>query len=994
MTDSHTEQASRLAGSRSPIAIVHEGFFVYANAAFLQQLGYRSFEDLEAVPLLDAVESRDHERLREHLDAAKRTAGTERRRPEARLTFRRADDLPLGSECTSFHTRYGGEDCIQITLKSRSAENLGQWFANLPWRLYLSIAFLALFTVLPSLLLLKLNIDNAPSVYFPDDEPAVVIDRELQTRFPDDEVFFLVFSGVAPFSEGFFEAYDQLTATLLDLPSVDDVISLTTQDHIRSVDDSLSIERLIDVDELPEHGRDWRRDRIVSDRFARDTLISKDQSSLGMIVVPGDSNNSLERLQLESDLHEAIESAGLNGYLKAVAGWVPVDVAELRSMLNDNSVFIPATVVTGLLLVWWLFRRWLAVMMAGIAMSVVVNSTVALYVILNQPFNLISSIISPMLSALTVAALVHLFNALYQASQRGYVGRERVRRALQEVDRPARFAALTTAAGLASLASSPIVPIKIFGLIAAVGVGFIYLVVYRVLPNVFGRWDKKSWPRVTGGLNSLDSTVRGLTHLGMRHPVAVVCIVTALLAVGAPQLHKVVVETNFQRYFQADHPVRQATEFVDDNFVGTMPLEVVFNVPMRDGLVDYELLSKIRDFQHWVVTLPEVDRSFSMVDFIEELHWAFRGEQEEFRSLPTDNQLISQLLLIYDGDDLYDFVDRDLQHSHVTLNLNEHSANGIANIIEKIRDYLETEVGDSMEWDLAGAGRLFADMEELLVVGQVYSLWGALVLIFVLMLVLWRSPWDAALCMIPNLSPILLIFIAMGALGIWLDMATAMIASVAVGIAVDDTIHVYHGFRHRISRGVSPLIAMARGYREAGRAVVVTTIILSAQFLILVTSDFVPTRNFGLLTTVGLVAALLFDLLLLPALLMIFYGDRSPVADFIGRLRGGRAEQIAAEIDDDDPSVDEVYWTPDRKLALVKEVLSGKASVATAAREYALPETEIDKWLQDAEQGISEVFGGRPTSPRRDPAKVRALARAYKRLQDENRELRDKLDEA
>jgi transposase-like protein len=380
-----------------------------------------------------------------------------------------------------------------------------------------------------------------------------------------------------------------------------------------------------------------------------------------------------------------------------------------------------------------------------------------------------------------------------------------------------------------------------------------------------------------------------------------------------------------------------------------------------------------------------------MADIVEDLHWAFRGEDPAYRVIPDDDELTSQLLLVYDGEDLYDLVDRDFQHARITLNLNVHSANAIDEVMTEMRAYLEAEVGDRFAWDIGGVGRLFADMEELLVAGQVYSLWGALVLIYLFMLILWRAPWGAALCMIPNLSPILLIFIIMGAFGIWLDMATAMIASVAVGIAVDDTIHVYHGFRTRLDRGSSAVVALVRSYREAGRAVVVTTLILSAQFLVLVTSDFVPSSNFGLLTMIGLVTAMLFDLLLLPALLIIIHGDHSPVARMISRLRGRQPAQIADEFDEADPTVDSSYWTPQRRSALVRELLAGNLTTTTAASEYKLPREELDKWLERANQGIDEALGGRPRSARRDPAKVRALARAYKKLKEENRALKSKI---
>ena len=132
MTD-EAPRPNQLENSRCPTAIVHEGFFVYANPAFLERLGYRSLEELESVPLLDLVAENDHDRLREHLDEAKKSAGTDRRQAEARLSFRRADDLPLAARCTSFRTRHAGEDCVQLNLVTRADEGIGGTLRSLPW---------------------------------------------------------------------------------------------------------------------------------------------------------------------------------------------------------------------------------------------------------------------------------------------------------------------------------------------------------------------------------------------------------------------------------------------------------------------------------------------------------------------------------------------------------------------------------------------------------------------------------------------------------------------------------------------------------------------------------------------------------------------------------------------------------------------------------------------------------------------------------------------
>jgi predicted RND superfamily exporter protein len=256
------------------------------------------------------------------------------------------------------------------------------------------------------------------------------------------------------------------------------------------------------------------------------------------------------------------------------------------------------------------------------------------------------------------------------------------------------------------------------------------------------------------------------------------------------------------------------------------------------------------------------------------MHWGFHAEDPAYRAIPEDAELISQYLFVYDGEDIFDFIDGDYQIARIAINANVHGTSEISDLMDSIRDRLRQMPGfeqRDISWEISGAGRLLADQEDLLIESQVVSLGGALGLIFLLMLVSWRSLRDTLICMIPNLSPIILIFIVMGFQGIALDLATAMIASVAVGIAIDDTIHVYHGFIHRVRQGISPVLALVRTYQQAGRAVMTTTLILCSQFLLLLGSSFVPMGHFGMLASVGLVAALVFDLLLLPAILILVF---------------------------------------------------------------------------------------------------------------------------
>jgi len=856
------------------LAILDDGIIILANAAFASRLGYVAAEDIESTPLLDLVGGLDKQQLRAFLTKASLTEKHERNILKVQVRLLQKSGTEKNAEIYACGVRFEGKDVAELSLLVEEDLKLAGRITRLPWKLYFSFLCLLVAIILPNALLPSLNINNAPKTYLPSDEPSVLFDNQVREIFPDDEVFVLLFEGIALFSDGFLKAYHDLGETLVAHDLIDDVISLTRQDHISGSDDGFLVEPLIDVNRLDESSAAIRMEHVISDRFAKNSLVANDGSAIAMIIIPQPLNDSIQHLALEEEILGIIKGHRLDGYLSQIAGEIPTDAAQMRIILRDNMIFVPATVLMGLLLIWWLFQRSIAVIVTGVTSSAVVSSTVAFYVLFEQPFNSIASIIPPLLSALTIAALVHLFNALHYASRRGLVGKERVNAALDEIRRPALFSALTTSAGLASLGLSPIPPISVFGLIASMGVILIYLIVIHVLPPIFVRFDLREWPCRRSGLTLMDNMVKSLFHLGIRFPVVVVVSIFLGLAAAVPYIAKVKVETNIHEFFQPDHPLRVATNHIEEKLVGTTPLEIIFSSEQTDKLIQPEMLNYFKNLQDWLEKQPEVDKTISVADFVEEMNWGFHAQQQGFLSIPDNPELISQYLFIYDGEDMFDFIDEDYQQARVTLSVNVHGANEISALMNRIELFLDGKPLTGVKSDITGAGRLFADQERLLIKGQVYSLGGALILIFLLMLMLWRSFTDTLICMIPNLSPIVLIFIVMGWLGIWLDMATAMIASVAVGIAIDDTIHIYHGFIHRVKKGVHPVFALARTYHQAGRAVMTTTIILCSQFLLLLASAFVPMSHFGALASVGLLAALVFDLLLLPAILILVFGRK------------------------------------------------------------------------------------------------------------------------
>jgi predicted RND superfamily exporter protein/(2Fe-2S) ferredoxin len=742
----------------------------------------------------------------------------------------------------------------------------------LSWPLAL-LAVVALHVV-SVLALTELTFNNSPEIYYPDDAPAVQLRDRLRQDFPGDEVLTVIFRGDDLYGRDFMQRLARATDALRRSPLIDRVSTVTTMERISGSSDGFAVERLVDTGALRNATPEQLKQRVLGDRFAPRALASVDGKHLAMVVRPKALTESSQRLQVSLAVAKAINEAGLRDHYAGEAGPVTMDILQLESILSDTLRFVPLTVLIALALLAWVVGRWRPVLVGAFAMSTVVLPTLAAIAASGRPYTMASAILPSLLAAYTVVTLLHLYAGIQRAQRHAQRGQDAVDEAVHETLKPGVFNVLTTTAGLLSLLLVPIPPIQMFGVAGALGTVVVFITVYGLVPPILRRWPGPAWPQRGTGLGSLGRVARRITSLSMRYPKTIVVASIALVVGFVPYALKVEVETDMLAFFAPEHRLNVHTRLIEAAFVGTTSLEVSLHSGERDAFQRVQTLREVKALQQWLETLPEVDRAGSMVELVEEMHWAMNRERPAFRTLPPNDRLLRQYLLVYDGDDLYELVNRDFQHSRIVLNLNVHGTQAIRGVIDKIRAHVEARPLPGIEIDVGGYGRLLADQVDLLVSGQSKSFAGAFAQIFLIMALLWRSPKGAALCMVPNLAPLFFIFVVMGALAIRLDSATVMIASVVLGITVDDTIHLFHGFRRRLRAGVDPVFAIARSFEATGRAVMATSAVLIGQFALLTMSDFVPTANFGLMTATGLAAGLSFELILLPALLLLFYGRK------------------------------------------------------------------------------------------------------------------------
>jgi len=732
----------------------------------------------------------------------------------------------------------------------------------------LAALLLTALLMLPGPFLLKLQLDNAPEIYFPADAPAMVFDRSVREDFPQDQVLVALFAGPRVYNAAFLDALDGLAKELEQHPLVERVMSVTNVEHIRATADGFAVEELLGTrHRVAEEAANAARAR--SDAFAPGALVSREHDAHALVVRPAPLDGSLQRLALQRALAGGIDDAGLGDQLAAIGGHVALDVAQLKAMIRDLATLIPGTLGISLVLLWWLFRRWLVLGLALATISAATGLSVVMLVALGEPFTLITAMVPPLVTALTVAMLMHLFNAVCNADANGLRGEARLRSALATVTTPTLFTALTTAGGLLSLLASPIRPIATFGLVAAVSTLCAALIVLFLLPALILRFDDRRWTAQLHSLRRLNRLTAALLRPALRHPVVVLVSGALLVLVAVLQIPRIEVQTDLYAFFAGEHPINRATARIEDSLSGVMPLELVFSTEERDGLKAPERLEAMAAVEGWLRAQPEVDYSLSYAATLAEMHAAFNGFAPGERPLPDSRALVEQYLLFYGGRDLEDLVTPDFTRSRLLVALNVHGSRELNGFLRRLEAHLAAAPPADLAWNTAGMARLFADQERLLIDGQVNSLYTVAALISGLMFLLWRQLRMTLTSLIPNFVPIIFLFGLMGVLGIWLDMATAMVASVAIGIAIDDTIHLLHGIREQRRRGRRLVTAIARSVRHRGRALVATTLVLCAQFLLMALSPFQPTAVFGLLTALTLAMALLFDLLVLPAIALI-----------------------------------------------------------------------------------------------------------------------------
>jgi predicted RND superfamily exporter protein len=681
--------------------------------------------------------------------------------------------------------------------------------------------------------------------------------QKSQGLFGGDEILTLLLSSSTRFDSKTLERVVELSEELQSLPGVWRVDSLATVPLVESRSDGqLSLEPALGAG-VPETYEELGAliGRIRRDRIAPRFLVSDDEKGFAVNVILEQGAQSRYAEILE-EINRLI--AGDRAWVSGVPVFRTAADSRTRSELR---VFIPLTVILVGALLYLLFGTFRAVVVPLAASGLGTWTLIGIMGWVSVPVTISTVILPSILLALGCAYTMHLLTA---ASHQD--GATDLDARLGGVSLPIALSGLTTAIGFVAISFVRIDAIRDLGGFGAIGVLIVLAATLTVGPAVLSVWPI-GCQRVRMQDWFSSSGAKGLVRIASeKGPWIITSWACAVFIVGIG-IGRINVETDVIVWFPREDPIRVAYQVIRDRLSGISPINVVIEASEGAELTSLETIGAIDGLTSHLESMEDVGRALSIVDPLRQLHGGFVGDSTD--PLPVTNEQVDQYLLLLDAKAYTrDLISADRASVNVLLRVDNNGSDALLDVAREAESWWQRLGSEGTTARATGIMYEFARAQDAIARGQIQGLGFAVVAVAVILLGILRWPLLAGITLIPNVVPVAMAFGIMGLLEIPLDAGTVVLGSLAVGIAVDDSIHAVTGFHDARSQGYSPRDALHRAYRRVLPPLVYTTIVVALGFAVLGVSGFTLTRSLGVVTAGIMILCLIANLTLLPALLL------------------------------------------------------------------------------------------------------------------------------
>ncbi len=719
--------------------------------------------------------------------------------------------------------------------------------------------------------------------------------NETRTIFGDDRVIIVAVTTSDVFNAKFLERLNRLTNRLAAVAGVDEALSLSNIKAIKREDGGVSVGRLIDARSLSQAdaaGFARLKQEVTSDPLYLRHYVSADAKTASVDIFLKPLGEAEARAVAEQV--ERVAKSEANGDEVFLAGVPIVDARGIRSMFRDTLVLSPIAAVLCFCVFLFAFRSFWGAALPVCALIIGLIWTIGLMSLLGRPITLATLSLPTTLMAVGSSYIFHVLNQ-YRVSMstlRPHHDAQSEHTAWLEgltfITPAVIVSATATMAGFGALASSAVPTARDMGIFEALGVlallaltvGFIPAALSLLPRHALGKASPEQQDYATW-LNGLLVNITALILFRRRGVLLVTLIATSLIGAGAMWLQ---VNTNYLHIFPRQSETVQDAEKLHQRLAGAATVQlVVTGAP--GAITDPDFLRAASALEQFALKQPGVDAAISAVDIIKRIDSVLPNPVDYGDSFSgTAEGRLSLILHDYLSQDesLSRLVSADGSRLVIILRTNLFSSNELRELTRQIDEWSVVNLPVGITQRATGSIMLLNDASDAVAASQSSSLAIALVTIYLMMVVLFRSFSTGLLALIPNLLPIVCYFGFLGWSGTALDITTSLVASAVLGLAVDNAVHMIRRYRQCVAERKQPAdsIALSATFSESdegwamwltmlrtGKPMVLANFMLIAAFLVFVLSSFVPVRIAGILWALGIGTCLAADLVVLPVLM-------------------------------------------------------------------------------------------------------------------------------
>ncbi|MFH1951844.1 MAG: efflux RND transporter permease subunit [Pseudomonadota bacterium] len=676
-------------------------------------------------------------------------------------------------------------------------------------------------------------------------------------EFGCEEIILVVDRTGDVFEPETFGRIDQLARKFAEIKGVSSVISLP------------GIKKAMDI--TGKWSLSDFRNIIIPVTLLEKNIVSKDGKTTAISLILDDVRDkdrviaSVENLIGKGTAPSSTYQIGMPIVSMALAQFTEQDFLRLP----------PVTFALIALVLFLIFRNLRGIFIPAGAVIIALTWTFGLMAWTGTPLSLLTMIVPIFLIAAGTAYCMYIFPEYLAAMMKADTPREASLQSFLKLGFPTSLAVVTTTIGLGSLLINRISAIREFALFSCFGILSMLIIILTFLPALMSLlpFPKKRPEHAKSPDNGFfDRVLSTVIQLNLHHQKISLTLIAVIALAGIAGISRIRVETNPVEFFKEDTSVAKHFRDIHRDMSGSFPMNVVVDSREDDHFENPVHLKKIARLQTFLDSLEGVDKTISFCDYLKLVNYATNQYKEGLYALPEEpfevRMLVNSFKTMLGEDMLARFMNGNFSKANILLRTHISSSKDFLATQARIEDYLKKNFPDSFSFQVTGIGVVISHSSQLITEGQAKSLMLTLILVFAIMFLLFMSYKVGIIGMLPNCFPIVVSFGVMGWFGIPLSMATSLVATIAIGLAVDDTIHYLVGYNREFKKDLNKERALRETIRHMGKPIIFTTLTISLGFSVLMISNFKPTAIFGLVMIITMFSALVADLILLPSLML------------------------------------------------------------------------------------------------------------------------------